>query len=44
MTIHHHAHQKDLVSTIEKRFLKEVVQFSTKAVRAPKLITEVLRG
>ena len=44
MTIHHHANQKELVSAIEKRFLKEVVGFSTRAVRAPKLISEVLRG
>lgn len=44
MTIHHHVHQRELVREVEKRFLSEVVEFSARPVRAPKLIAEVLRG
>mgnify|MGYP003387000363 CR=1 FL=1 len=44
LTIHHHAMQQDLVNEISKRFLKEVIRFSPRAVRAPKLIAEVMSG
>jgi pyrimidine-nucleoside phosphorylase len=44
MTIHHHAHQKDIVKEIETRFLKEVLALSASVVRAPKLITEIVRA
>lgn len=44
LTIHHHADQKELVTKIAKKFLDEVIHFSTRPVRAPKLISEVMRG
>lgn len=44
ITIHHHADQQKLVNDVEQRFLKEVIKFSSSVVKAPKLITEVLRG
>jgi pyrimidine-nucleoside phosphorylase len=41
-TITHHAHQKDIVETIKKRFMKEVLTMSSLKVRTPKLILEKL--
>jgi pyrimidine-nucleoside phosphorylase len=42
MTIHHHAHQKEVVSSVKAKFLKEALMLSATKVRAPKLIIEKL--
>jgi len=44
LTIYHHAHQQQLVDDVTQRFLKDVIVMSPKPVKAPKLITEVLKG
>lgn len=44
LTIHHHPKQADLAREIERRFLKDVIHFSASAVRAPRLIAEVMKG
>lgn len=43
MTIHHHGAQAAAAALVEKRFLSEVLRLSPRAVRPPKLITDVVR-
>ncbi|MBY0516885.1 MAG: thymidine phosphorylase, partial [Bacteriovoracaceae bacterium] len=44
MTIHHHAHQKGIAEEISKKFIKDVMRLSASSIRAPKLITEVIKA
>jgi hypothetical protein len=41
-TIIHHAEQKEIVESIKKRFLKDVVKIQQLKVKTPKLILEKL--
>jgi pyrimidine-nucleoside phosphorylase len=44
VTVHHHAAQATLVASLEKRFFQTVVRLSAQPKRAPRLITQVLKG
>jgi len=44
VTVHHHAAQAKLVAELEARFFRDVVRFSPRPVRPPRLITATVKS